>query len=323
MTEFVSTNIDMIVLILVSACAFAAVLGVTWPMLAPDPLASRLKQVTKQREELSKLQIDRLKLTRRRRTIAQMGQLGPIKAVIGKLNRQTTKAIRLRLAKAGWRGQVPMIVYVVVRLLLPIVFGALTAIFLFGAPKLDLEQTKIILICIGATVAGFYFPNVIVANVITKRQQELRKGLPDALDLLVICVEAGLALDASINRIVAELEDSSPILAEEFGLTGVELAFLGDRREALLNLGERTGLVEFKSLVTALIQAERHGVSLATTMRVLAAENRDARLTRAEEKAGRLPATLTVPMMVFFLPVLFIVLLGPAAIQVIDTFGKS
>ena len=316
-------NINLIVLVLVSACAFASVLGIAWPMLAPDPLASRLKVVTKQREELSKHQIDRLRQTRRRRSIAQIGQLGPIKAVLGRLSRESTKAIRLKLAMAGWRGQVPMNVYAIVRVLSPIVFGAVTAAFLFGAANLDMDLNYLILICVGATVAGFFFPNVIVANVVSRRQQELRKGMPDALDLLVICVEAGLAMDASINRIVAEIEDSSPILAEEFGLTGVELAFLGDRREALLNLGERTGLAEFKSLVTALIQAERHGVSLAATMRLLAEENRAARLTRAEEKAGRLPATLTVPMMVFFLPVLFIVLLGPAAILVLETFGKS
>ena len=154
---------------------------------------------------------------------------------------------------------------------------------------------------------------------IQNRQKAIQMALPDALDLLIICVDAGLSMEAALHRVAKELQYQGPELSEELGLATAELAFLTDRRQAMLNLSERTGLPAIKALVTAMVQAERYGTAIGVSLRVLSEEQRDERMSRAEQKAGALPAQLTVPMIVFFLPVLFVVLLGPAIIKVLDT----
>jgi len=178
--------------------------------------------------------------------------------------------------------------------------------------------------CIGMVLIGFKLPDLYVANTKSKRTEAIRKSLPDALDLLVVCAEAGLTLDSALNRVAKETGRAAPELADEFSLTAIELGFLPERRQALINLSERVDLPALRGVVTTLIQSERYGTPLATSLRVLSSEFRNERLMAAEEKAARLPATLTVPLILFILPSLFVVLLGPAACKVADDFiGKS
>jgi tight adherence protein C len=314
-------DLQVVALIVLLITAFIAVFGLALKMARRNPVAARVKAITRHRQELSLEQKARLESERRQQRSDV--QVGLMKSVIERLQLQsktTSRKLRWKLARAGWRGQGPMITFVFMRLILPLVFGLLTALFLFGAREGGLDFNTKLLISVAAGVVGYLMPGVIVANTVQRRQHELRKGFPDSLDLLVICVEAGLSLDAAFARVTDEMQESHTILAEEFGLATAELAFLGDRRSALTNMSERTGLPDFRSLATALIQTEKYGTSLGTTLRVLARENRDARIARAVEKAGRLPATLTVPMIAFILPVLFIVLIGPAAVQTFRTF---
>jgi tight adherence protein C len=181
--------------------------------------------------------------------------------------------------------------------------------------------SRLTIAALGA-VAGAYLPMVLLKNAIKRRQIKLLKGLPDALDLFVICAEAGLSLDAAVSRVGREIGPSAPELADELGLTAIELGFLPDRREALNNLARRTAMPQVRGLVNTLVQTEKYGTPLAQSLRVLASEFRDTRMMKAEEKAARLPATLTVPMILFVLPPLFIILIGPAIIQVLSTsFG--
>jgi len=169
-----------------------------------------------------------------------------------------------------------------------------------------------------AVMFGAYFPDVMVKNAALKRQDKIRKGLPDGLDLMVICAEAGLSLDATLRRVADELAEASPELSDELGLTSLELGFLQDRQKALQNLAERTNMPGLRGMVNTLMQAERYGTPLAHSLRVLSAESRTERVLKAEEKAARLPAMLTVPMIIFILPPLFVVLLGPAALDIAD-----
>ncbi|MFN3078137.1 MAG: type II secretion system F family protein, partial [Alphaproteobacteria bacterium] len=200
------------------------------------------------------------------------------------------------------------------RLAAPIVLLILAGAY-FGLSKSTMAPPMKVLMTLGAAGLGYYLPNMILTNAVQARQTELQKAFPDALDLLSICVEAGLSVEAAFSRVADEIGDRSPQIAEEFGLTTAELAFLSDRRQAFDGLAERTGLPTVKSLATALVQAEKYGTPVTVALRVLSQENRDARMAAAEKKAGALPAQLTVPMIVFFLPVLFVVILGPAAIQ--------
>jgi tight adherence protein C len=313
-------DLETAIVVAASLLAFTAAVGIALPLLERDRRAARIKAVTRRREELTAEQRERLEAIRRRRASAKVGLM---KAVLDRLKlegRTASRALRLKLARAGWRGQTPVVTYVFMQVVTPVAAALFAALVVFGAERADLSVATKIVATLLAAAAGFFLPRVIVANAIQRRQQELTRGFPDALDLLVLCVEAGLSLDAAISRVAAEMQDSAPVLAEEFGLTSAELALLGDRRAAFVNLAERTGLEDFKSLAVALNQAEKYGTSLGTILRVLARENRDHRMLKAENKAGRLPATLTVPMITFFMPALFIVLLGPALIQTIRTF---
>ncbi|HUC63655.1 MAG TPA: type II secretion system F family protein [Alphaproteobacteria bacterium] len=230
--------------------------------------------------------------------------------------------VSARLARAGYRSKDALAVFIFAKTVAPFLFGG-GALLFFGlsghaatAPTL-----RLLAVAIGG-VAGLFGPDIYVSNEGSKRIQRMSKGLPDALDLLVICAEAGLSLDASIARIGSEMAEAAPELAEEFALTSIELGFLPDRHTALQNLTRRTDMQKLRSLVNSLIQTERYGTPLATSLRVLAAEFREERLMRAEEKAARLPATMTVPMIVFILPALFIVLGGPVAIRIMDMTSK-
>jgi tight adherence protein C len=313
-------DLNSAVLITAGLCVFVTVAGTALPLMRNKRVAARLKAVTKRREELTTEQRARLNPGRRRRVNTRVGIM---KAVLERLKLQgktASQALRLQMARAGWRGQAPMVTYVFMQVATPTLFALYAAVVLFAAERTGISIGVKVIAIVVVVATGIYLPRIIVANAIRRRQRELARRFPDALDLLVLCVEAGLSLDAAFDRVANDMQDSAPILAEEFGITNAELSLLGDRRAAFTNLAERTGLEDFKSLAMALIQAERYGTSLGVILRVLARENRDQRMLRAENKAGRLPATLTVPMITFFFPALFIVMLGPAVIQTIRTF---
>jgi tight adherence protein C len=223
---------------------------------------------------------------------------------------------REKLIQAGYRGQAPYVTFLFFRMVTPIAALVLSVLYVFVILEIDKPFTIKIGICLFATYLGMQMPYILLKNKIQKRQLSIRRAFPDALDLLLICVESGMSIEAAFKKVADEVGSQSVPLAEEFTLTTAELSYLPDRRQAYDNLAKRTGLDGVKSVCVALQQAERYGTPLAQTLRVLAQENRDMRMAEAEKKAAALPPKLTVPMIVFFLPVLFVVILGPAAIKV-------
>jgi tight adherence protein C len=212
------------------------------------------------------------------------------------------------------------VVFLFFRMVAPtaMLFGSLVYVFLLL--KLDYPWTIKVGICLAATYVGIYLPNLFVKNRTTRRQTAINRAFPDALDLMLICVESGMAIEGAFKRVSEEIGEQSIELAEELMLATAELSYLPDRRQAFENLAKRVPLDGVKSLCIALQQSERFGTPMATTLRVIAQENRDQRMTAAEKKAAALPPQLTVPMILFFLPVLFIVILGPAIIRIVATF---
>jgi tight adherence protein C len=225
---------------------------------------------------------------------------------------------RLKLIQAGYRGQAPYVTYLFFRLVTPLVMVIVGAIYVFAV--LNLQQPFFVKlgICIGAAYAGMHVPLMFLKNRIAKRQLSIKRAFPDALDLLLICVESGMSIEAAFKKVSDQVGSQSVALAEELTLTTAELSYLPDRRQAYDNLAKRTDLEGVKSVCMALQQAERYGTPLANTLRVLSQESRDMRMSEAEKKAAGLPPKLTVPMILFFLPVLFVVILGPAVIKVLN-----
>jgi tight adherence protein C len=223
---------------------------------------------------------------------------------------------RAKLVQAGFRGQAPYITYLFFRMAMPIVMLFVSLFYIFIVLELDYPPMIKFAMCIGCAYMGMQSPNLFLKNKIQRRQLSLKRAFPDALDLLLICVESGMSIEAAFRKVSEEIGSQSVALAEEFTLTTAELSYLPDRRQAYENLAQRTGLEGVKAVCLALQQSERYGTPLGTTLRVLAQENRDMRMSEAEKKAAGLPPKLTVPMIVFFLPVLFVVILGPAAIRV-------
>jgi tight adherence protein C len=225
---------------------------------------------------------------------------------------------RLKLIQAGYRGHAPYIAYLFFRMVMPVVAVLSTAFYIFVVLKMEQPTVIKIGLCLIAAYLGMQLPYLFLKNRIGKRQLSIKRAFPDALDLLLICVESGMSIESAFRRVAAEIGTQSIPLAEEFTLTTAELSYLPDRRQAYENLGQRTDLDGVKSVCVALQQAERYGTPLAQTLRVLSQENRDLRMSEAEKKAAALPPKLTVPMILFFLPVLFVVILGPAAIRVMS-----
>lgn len=226
-----------------------------------------------------------------------------------------------KLARAGWRSREALVVFAFMKICLPFVFGA-AAFIIFDLMNVGAfpGTIKMFAPLIGAAL-GAYAPDIFVNNAASKRAKAIQKGVPDALDLLVICAEAGLSLDAAMTRVAKESEHSCPEIADEFGLTAVELGFLPERRKAIENLNRRCTLPALRGVTNTLLQTEKYGTPLANSLRVLSVEFRGERMMKAEEKAARLPAIMTIPMMLFILPVLFVVLIGPAALKMIDSFS--
>jgi tight adherence protein C len=232
-----------------------------------------------------------------------------------------TEGTRERLRMAGLRGQAPVIAFLFFRAVLPVFTFALAFFYFYVWDTHDFPPLVRLGFSIGGAYVGFYLPNIFISNLIQRRQQSIKRVFPDALDLLLICVQAGMSVESAMNKVSGEIGARSLELAEEFGLTTAELSYLPERRQAYDNLGKRTGLPMVRAVGTSLIQAERYGTPVGQALRVLAKESRDMRMAEAEKKAAALPPKLTVPMILFFLPVLFIVILGPAFIQIMAVRG--
>ena len=309
--------------IMSSVAAFLAVFGMLLPFLQRDVYGSRLKAITDRRNELTAANRKKFEKPSLRQQMTARASL--MKTVLERLNLRDLMeqpGLRKRLVQAGKRSNQALVTFAFAQVALPVVGAAVSALILFVSPAYKDTALAIKLsIVFGALLFGYYTPQILLSNAIKKRQEALLKKLPDALDLMVICVEAGMSSEAAFQKVSEEMAIDGAELSEEWAITYTELAYLGDRRAALENLAERTGLPTIKSFVTALIQAERYGTPIGVSLRVVAQENRDTRMSRAEEKAASLPAKLTVPMVIFFLLVLFIVLLGPTVIQVTKAFG--
>jgi tight adherence protein C len=230
------------------------------------------------------------------------------------------KQIALKLAQAGWRSKDAVIVYLFFRLFLPAAGAALAGVFVYLLNAFDLAPAARLMAVAGGALGGFLAPGVFLKNLIDKRRAKIRKSLPDALDLMVICTEAGLSLDATFKRVAGEISAASKTMADELTLVSSELSFLAERKQAFDNLRQRVPLRQIQALCSTLVQTEKFGTPLAQALRVLASELRDERMLRAEEKAARLPAIMTIPLILFILPALFVVVMGPAALSIMDSF---
>ncbi|MFK7793368.1 MAG: type II secretion system F family protein [Devosiaceae bacterium] len=309
---------------LFSAIAVAAtVFTVAVPLLAKSDLDARKKRMAVERSAIR---------ARERATLARETQRGPrpnlreqpkqymqnIVDQFGLKQKLLAEGTRDKLAQAGERGETAVVRYLFSRLVMPAVLFLLAIVYLFGVEKFDQPAMVRVLIALAIGGAGMYLPNLMLQNKIQKRQLSIRRAWPDALDLMLICVESGMSIEQAFKKVADEVAVQSIPLAEELALVNAELSYLNDRRKAYENLGRRTGLEQVKAVMTSLIQADSYGTPVGQALRVLAQESRDMRMSEAEKKAAGLPPKLTVPMITFFLPCLFIVIIGPAVIQVMD-----
>jgi tight adherence protein C len=319
------TNPTMIIALLVALAVFATFYTLVIPYFEKGDLNKRMKAVSTERDQIRSRERERMQ--------AELNNSkGTLRTSNNKSARKIVERFNLRealvdentmnkLRAAGYRSQNALNTFLAARFILPFVFLVLAILWVFGLGNLAEKAMPIrILVVIVVAYIGFYTPNIFISNKMKKRQMSIKRAWPDALDLMLICVESGISMEAAMRRVAEEMADQSPELAEEMVLTTAELSFLQDRRTALENLGIRTQLDIVKSVTQALIQAERYGTPLAQALRVLAQEGRDERMNEAEKKASALPPKLTVPMILFFLPVLIAVILGPAGIQVADRF---
>jgi tight adherence protein C len=312
-------DIQTLTMLFAAVAAGATVLTLAMPLLATDTLGKRMKAVALEREKMR--QRERERQAQNSRVALRQSPKMYMKRAVDNFNLSKwvgQEQARAMLVQAGYRGQAPYVTYLFFRMAMPIIMLVGSLIYIFFIIDLDYPPMVKFGMCIGAAYLGMYSPNLFLKNKIGKRQTSIKRAFPDALDLLLICVESGMSIEAAFRRVSEEIGSQSVALAEEFTLTTAELSFLPDRRQAYENLAQRTGLEGVKAVCLALQQAERYGTPLATTLRVLAQENRDMRMSEAEKKAAGLPPKLTVPMIVFFLPVLFVVILGPAAIRVMS-----
>jgi tight adherence protein C len=304
-------------MLLAAIAASATAYSLIIPFPAGEGLAKRMKAVASERERIRLRERDRLSKSEKGSLRQAPKQL--ISKVVEDFNLGkwlAQEAARDKLVMAGYRGHAPYVTFLFFRLVTPIVFLIAAALYVFVISKMQQSTTIKIGICLGAAFLGMQGPMIFLKNAISKRQLSIRRAFPDALDLLLICVESGMSIETAFRKVSLEIGSQSVQLAEEFTLTTAELSYLPDRKVAYENLAKRTGLEGVKSVCLALQQSERYGTPLGQSLRVMAQENRDMRMTEAEKKAASLPPKLTVPMIVFFLPVLFVVILGPTGIKV-------
>ena len=313
---------QMAVTVLTAIAAFATVVTLMMPLMSGSKLSSRMRTTAIERDKLRSQRLQQLASDKKGPKLRSTPKSYMQRIVDGLYLRRAleTEGARDRLKMAGFRGQAPMVAFLFFRVAMPVVCFVLAVFYLFLLGDYGMPLILRIAICAVAAYVGFYLPSVFITNLIQKRQKSIRRAFPDALDLMLICVQSGMSVEAAFAKVASEIGGQSIELAEELTLCTAELSYLQERRQALENLGKRTGLPGVKAVGTSLIQAERYGTPVSQALRVLAQENRDERMSEAEKKAAALPPKLTVPMMTFFLPVLFIVLLGPAAIQVMEAF---
>ena len=305
--------------LLTAVAVIATIYTLAMPYISGDNLNRRMKTLAVERGQIRAR--EREKLARGEKVNLRPTPKAFMQSIVEKLDLKKwlgEDEIKATLIQAGYRGQGPQVTFLFFRMVAPIVMFFFSLFYLFVL--VDIGQPVLVRLgmCIGAAYLGIKLPQLFLKNVITRRQQSIRRAFPDALDLLLICVESGMSIDAAFRRVSQEVGSQSVPLAEELTLTTAELSYLQDRRQAFENLATRTGIDGVKAVCTALIQAERYGTPLAQALRVLAQEIRDQRMAEAEKKAAALPPKLTVPMILFFLPVLFIVIMGPAAIRVME-----
>ncbi|WCT78033.1 type II secretion system F family protein [Novosphingobium humi] len=316
---FVGTLLAGVAAIMVMVAIYAA-------LTVRDPMQKRVKALNERREQL-KAGIVAHTPKKRANIVRRSDTTDAIRSILDKLkvlqDSQLADA-QQKLAQAGIRNKEWAVAIIFGRMVAPIILGGLAGIVIYWINYFpQWTDFKKFMGFAAAVVGGYKGPDIYVQNLITKRTAAIRKGLPDALDLLVICAEAGLTVDAAFSRVAKELGRAYPELGDEFALTAIELSFLSERRQAFENLAYRVALDSVRGVVTTMIQTERYGTPLASALRVLSAEFRNERMMRAEEKAARLPAIMTVPLILFILPVLFIVILGPAACSIADAFSSG
>jgi len=311
------TNPQFLWSVIAAIAVFATVVTLTSPMMGQNKLENRIKSVQNRKEELRRKSREAMDEAHASKLRGKEDK-SVAKTIVESLNLQKLfedPGLKDKLTQAGFRGNGPVMTFYFFRLTAPILLFGGAAFYVFFVNDFGLPTITRWCVAAGIGMAGYYAPNLYLSNAASKRQQSIMMAFPDGLDLLLICVEAGMSIEAAFQKVSGEVGAQSIELAEELSLTTAELSYLQDRRMAYENLAIRTNHPGVKAVATALIQAERYGTPLGQALRVMAKENRDMRLANAEKKAASLPAKLTVPMIVFFLPVLFVVILGPAIMR--------
>lgn len=318
-------NPENLFAIFVAVVSFATMMTIITPMFTRSSLESRLKSVSTRREELRRKSREALAASAQGQALRHVDE-GLYKKVVDRLQLsrllEDPKVVE-KLAQAGFRGPRPVSTFYFFRFVLPFAFAAAAAFYLFIINGFGMATLNKLACIVGAMTLGYYAPNVYISNIASKRRESIVGAFPDTLDLLLICVESGMSIEAAIQKVSQEIGGASIELAEELTLLTAELSYLPERRQAYEGLAKRTNHPGIKSVSMAMIQAEKYGTPLGAALRIMAKENRELRMSAAEKKAAQLPAQLTVPMIVFFLPVLFIVILGPAIIKVGDMVKKN
>jgi tight adherence protein C len=314
-------DVIMVASALSAVATFAVLVAIYAATTVRDPMAKRVKALNERREQLKAGIV--ASTSKRRKSITNKNEMADkfrdVLSSLKMLQEEQVLKTQAKLMQAGIRSKDLAFVVIFARLVLPVVIGGAAFILVYAVDYFPLwSAMKKYGLVAGALILSYKAPDLWLKNRVDKRTKAIRKGLPDALDLLVICAEAGLTVDASFGRVARELGKAYPELGDEFALTSIELGFLTDRRLAFENLAKRIDLDSVRGVVTTMIQTEKYGTPLASALRVLSAEFRHERMMRAEEKAARLPAIMTIPLILFILPVLFVVILGPAACSIND-----
>jgi tight adherence protein C len=304
-------------MLLAAVAAAATAYTLIMPLFAGEGLAKRMKAVASERERIRQRERDRLSKSEKVSLRQSPKQL--VSKVVDDFNLGkwlAQEAAREKLTMAGYRGHAPYVTFLFFRLVTPVAFFVGSILYVFVISHMQKSMPVKIGMCIGAAYLGLQAPMMFLKNAISKRQLQIKRAFPDALDLLLICIESGMSIEVAFRKVSTEIVSQSVALSEEFTLTTAELSYLQDRKVAYENLAKRTGLEGVKSVCLALQQSERYGTPLGQSLRVMAQENRDMRMNEAEKKAAALPPKLTVPMILFFLPVLFVGILGPTYIKI-------
>lgn len=311
-TQFIATASAAI-------AVFATILSIVVPMLAREQMSQRMKVMALERDKMRTQRIAELAAKERAGAMRlRQSPKGFMQTIVERFNLRAqfdSEELRAKLKMAGLRGQAPLVAFMFFRVAAPPLVFLVALFYLFVVAELDYTPLMKFAIALAAGGAGYYLPNVFIENLTQKRRQSIQTSFPEALDMLLICVQSGMSVEAAFGKVSREVANQSVELGEEMSLTTAELSYLPERRHAFENLAKRTGLPGVKAVTTALIQAERYGTPVGQALRIMAKENRDMRMSEAERKAAALPPKLTVPMIIFFLPALFMVILGPALIS--------